>query len=110
MLTKAAFISSKNTVKTVILENIISNRKNYFLFEYNFKIIYFYDGKAEFSALVLQIHQKSFEYADLVLKKQLLLLLLFLSMLRTVVLLNIFVKMVFFSFLLQKKCYKRNLL
>ncbi len=38
LLTKAAFIWSKNTVKTVILWNIITNENNCFLFEYVLKM------------------------------------------------------------------------
>ncbi len=76
--------------KTVILWNIITISNNCFLFEYIVKCNLFLWCKAEFSASLLQssvilILQKSFWYADLMLKKH------SLSMLKTIGLLHIFV-------------------
>ncbi len=66
ILTKAAFIWSKNTVKTVILWNIITIKNKKIIFEYVLKCKLFLWCKAEFSASLLHSsmshdpHPKSF--------------------------------------------------
>ncbi len=94
ILTKAAFIWQKIQLNRNIAEYYYNLKKQFSVRIY-FKIIYSCDAKLNFQHHYssLQCHmilQKSFIYADLVIKKHLLLLL----MLKTVVPLNIFVKTV----------------
>ncbi len=94
ILTKAAFIWQKIQLNRNIAEYYYNLKKQFSVRIY-FKIIYSCDAKLNFQHHYssLQCHmilQKSFLYADLVIKKHLLLLL----MLKTVVPLNIFVKTV----------------
>ncbi len=93
MLTKASFIWSKySKYKTVICENIITIWNNCFLFEYMLKYNLFLWWKSEFSASLLQSSEMILKWW-LLLRKHFLLL----SMLKTVVLLHIFVYIHFFS-------------
>ncbi len=86
MLNKAAFIWSKNYIKTLIL---LQFKVTVFYFNILWNVIYFCDGKAEFSALLLQ---SSVSHDEIIVMCRFGAQETLLSMLKTVMLLNILQK------------------